>query len=75
MVIGPIWIEIIGNIINRIHNYEIDDEQNLSCNLKNIDFAFERIYGEVYNYFWNINNLIPKNFSSWYKMKFNNLWI
>lgn len=29
IVIGLIWIQIIGNTINRIDNYEIDDEQNI----------------------------------------------
>ena len=83
MVIGLISIQIIGiiinqlyfcpnvNTINRIDNYEIDDGQNLNCNLKNNVFAFELIYEEVYNFFSNIDNLISKNFSRWYKIEEN----
>lgn len=39
--------------------------------MKNNDFTFERIYEEVYDGIWNVNNFIPKKFSRWYKIEEN----
>ena len=58
------------------NNDVIDDEElienglhNFSCNLKSNDFNLESIYEEEKNGQWNINDLIPKNFSRWFKIK------
>ena len=75
ILINQIYFWKKNKEINIIDDDEIDDEEliengihNLSCNLKNNDFTFEKIYEQVYDGIWNINNLIPQKFSRWYKI-------
>ena len=76
IIINQLYFWGKDNQINQIDYDEIDDEElienglhNLSCNLKNNDFTLERIYEEVCDGVWNVNNLIPQKFSRWYKIE------
>ena len=58
-----------------INFQDIDDEElkenglhNFYCNLKTNDYNLEEFYKEDLKGKWEVNNLIPLNFSRWYKI-------